>query len=162
MPFNFFRRRKEAHDAEATAVAEAEPEIDEALVFEEDDEVHILEVEDEPVEDFRDDVDEAALAAAEAELQAELQREQELLAKVEEKTQKALTRTRRSWFGRIGGILGRGAKIDEDTWLELEEVLLGADVGVHTTEKVLGRVRERVEKEQIGRASCRERVFEAV
>ena len=53
---------------------------------------------------------------------------------------------------RIGGILGRGAKIDEDTWLELEEVLLGADVGVHTTEKVLGRVRERVEKERIGDA----------
>ena len=137
MPFNFFRRRKEAHDAEATAVAEAEPEIDEALVFEEE-EVHVLEVEDELVEDIGDDIDEAALAAAEAELQAELQREQELLAKVEEKTQKALTRTKRSWFGRIGGILGRGAKIDEDTWLELEEVLLGADVGVRTTERYWG------------------------
>ena len=32
MPFNFFRRRKEAHDAEATAVAEAESDLDEALV----------------------------------------------------------------------------------------------------------------------------------
>ena len=31
-------------------------------------------------------------------------------------------------------------------------MLLGADVGVHTTEKVLGRVREQVEKERIGDA----------
>jgi len=68
--------------------------------------------------------------------------------RIEEKTEQALARTRRSWFGRIAGILERG-QIDEDLWLELEEVLLGADVGVRTTEKVLGRVRERVEKERV-------------
>ena len=68
--------------------------------------------------------------------------------KVEEKTEQALTRTRRSWFGRITGILERG-KIDEDLWLELEEVLLGADVGVRTSEKILQRVRERVDKERV-------------
>jgi len=67
---------------------------------------------------------------------------------VEQKTEQALARTRRSWFGRIAGILDRG-KIDEDLWLELEEVLLGADVGVKTTEKVLDKVRERVEKEHV-------------
>jgi fused signal recognition particle receptor len=67
---------------------------------------------------------------------------------VEEKTEVALTRTRRSWFGRIAGILDRG-DIDEDTWLDLEEVLLGADVGVRTTEKILGAVRSRVEKERV-------------
>ena len=150
MPFNFFRRRKEAHDAEATAVAEAEPEIDEALVYEDDE---VVVENDELVEEIDDGIDETVLAEAEADLQAQLQHEEEVLARVEEKTQKALTRTKRSWFGRIGGILGRGAKIDEDTWLELEEVLLGADVGVHTTEKVLGRVREQVEKQRIGDAS---------
>ena len=90
MPFNFFRRRKEAHDAEATAVAEAEPDLDEALVYE-DDEVLVAAVE--LVEDVGDDIDEAALAEAEAELQAQLQHEEELLHKVEVKTQKALTRT---------------------------------------------------------------------
>jgi fused signal recognition particle receptor len=65
--------------------------------------------------------------------------------KVEEKTEQALTRTRRSWFGRIAGILDRG-KIDEELWLDLEEVLLGADVGVKTTEKILDDVRDRIEK----------------
>jgi fused signal recognition particle receptor len=67
---------------------------------------------------------------------------------VEEKTEIALARTRRSWFGRIAGILDRGS-IDEDTWLDLEEVLLGADVGVRTTEKILDAVRERVESEHV-------------
>jgi fused signal recognition particle receptor len=68
--------------------------------------------------------------------------------KVEEKTEEALTRTRRTWFGRIAGILDRG-DIDEDLWLELEEVLLGADVGLKTTEKILDHVRERVDRERI-------------
>src|SRR5687767_11283120 len=69
-------------------------------------------------------------------------------AKIEAKTEAALTKTKKSWFGRITGILDRG-KIDEDLWLDLEEVLLGADVGVKTTDKVLSRVRARVEKERI-------------
>jgi len=69
-------------------------------------------------------------------------------ARVEEKTEAALARTRRSWFGRVAGILDRG-KIDEDLWLELEEVLLGADVGVKTTGMILDRVRERVDKERV-------------
>ncbi len=67
---------------------------------------------------------------------------------VEAKTELAVNRTKRSWFSRIGGILDRG-KIDDDLWLELEEVLLGADVGVHTSETVLERVRERVGKEHV-------------
>ena len=67
---------------------------------------------------------------------------------VEEKTEVALARTRRSWFGRIAGILDRGS-IDEDLWLELEEVLLGADVGVRTSEKILDAVRKRVEDEHV-------------
>jgi fused signal recognition particle receptor len=67
---------------------------------------------------------------------------------VEEKTEAALQRTRRSWFGRIAGILDRGS-IDEDLWLELEEVLLGADVGVRTTDKILNAVRAAVDKEHV-------------
>jgi len=67
---------------------------------------------------------------------------------VEEKTEVALERTRRSWFGRIGGILDRG-KIDDELWDELEEVLLGADVGLRTSEKILDAVKARVESERI-------------
>jgi fused signal recognition particle receptor len=78
---------------------------------------------------------------------------------VEEKTEVALTRTRRSWFGRIAGILDRG-NIDEDLWLDLEEVLLGADVGVRTTDKILQAVRKRVEDERIRDATEVRRVLQ--
>lgn len=89
------------------------------------------------------------VAEAEAEAPSEIaEREAEQQKKIEAKTEQALAGTRRSWFGRIAGILDRGS-IDEDLWLELEEVLLGADVGVRTTEKVLSRVRERVERERV-------------
>ncbi len=72
----------------------------------------------------------------------------EAWAKAKEKTEAALARTRRSWFGRITAILDR-VGIEEDLWQELEEVLLGADVGVHTTQKILADVRQRVESEHI-------------
>jgi len=85
-------------------------------------------------------------AAAETQVIDPIEVEQQ--RKIEEKTEQALTRTRRSWFGRITGILDRG-KIDDELWEELEEVLLGADVGVRTTEKVLNAVRARVEKGHI-------------
>lgn len=52
----------------------------------------------------------------------------------------ALTRTRRSWLGRLSGILQRG-DITPQTWEDLEEILIGADTGVRTTMEILDRVR---------------------
>lgn len=57
-------------------------------------------------------------------------------------TSAALTRTRGSFFGRIGSLFG-GGKVDEALWESLEEVLIGADAGVSTTMAVLDRVRDR-------------------
>jgi len=65
-----------------------------------------------------------------------------------ERTDHAVERTRRSWFRRLVGAFER-SQIDDDLWDELEEVLIGADVGVETTEKILDGVRERVRKEGI-------------
>jgi fused signal recognition particle receptor len=39
--------------------------------------------------------------------------------------------------------------VDEEVWDELEELLIGADTGVSTTQKILGDVQLRVEKERI-------------
>jgi fused signal recognition particle receptor len=95
------------------------------------------------------EADAPRFAEEEAErLEAQRLADEEERRKVEQKTEAALQRTRRSWFGRITGILDRG-RIDEDLWLELEEVLLGADVGVRTTEKILDAVKAVVEKEHI-------------
>jgi fused signal recognition particle receptor len=63
-----------------------------------------------------------------------------------EKTDHAVERTRRSWFRRLVGVFER-SQIDDDLWEDLEEILIGADVGVETTEKILDNVRERVRKD---------------
>jgi fused signal recognition particle receptor len=68
--------------------------------------------------------------------------------KAEQKTEEALERTRRSWFGRVTRLFDRPS-FDEELWLELEELLIGADTGVATTEKVLDRLRERVASERL-------------
>ena len=66
----------------------------------------------------------------------------------EQKIQQSLSRTRQGFFGRISGLLGRG-EITEETWEELEELLILADVGVNTTLSLVERLRERVARERI-------------
>ena len=75
-----------------------------------------------------------------------------------ERTERALGRTKRSWFGGIAGIFERG-DVDEVLWEELEELLIGADAGVATTQTILDRVRERVEAERIKSAADVRRVL---
>ncbi|HSL58715.1 MAG TPA: signal recognition particle-docking protein FtsY, partial [Acidimicrobiales bacterium] len=48
----------------------------------------------------------------------------------------------------VGGARGK-AKIDEDTWMDLEDALLSADVGMELTTEVLDGLRARVEDEGI-------------
>lgn len=65
------------------------------------------------------------------------------------KIDSSLRRTRDSFFGRIAGVFRRGS-IDEELWDDLEELLIQADVGVETTEKLLQRLRARARKEHVG------------
>ncbi len=64
------------------------------------------------------------------------------------KTEQALKRTRESWFGKISSLFDRQT-IDKGLWDELEELLIAADAGVETTDKLISRVRERVSKQKI-------------
>ncbi len=64
----------------------------------------------------------------------------------------SLTRTRRSVFGRIANLLGAG-EITDETWDELEALLIQADVGVETTLEVIETLQRRVRQEGIVRAS---------
>jgi fused signal recognition particle receptor len=60
------------------------------------------------------------------------------------KLDKGVEKTRQSFFGRISGLFNREI-IDDDLWDELEELMIGADVGVATTEQVITRLRDWVE-----------------
>jgi fused signal recognition particle receptor len=68
---------------------------------------------------------------------------------LQQQTEQVLERTRRGFFGQIAGLFDRGGGIDESLWEELEELLIGADVGVATTQTILERTRERVSSERI-------------
>ena len=63
----------------------------------------------------------------------------------------SLRKTRRSIFGQIVNLLGAG-DIDEETWEDIEALLMQGDVGVETTLALIDRVRARVQQEGLHRA----------
>ena len=61
---------------------------------------------------------------------------------------KALKPTKDNWFSKAMQLFDR-TSIDESIWVELEEVLIAADVGMETTEKLIERTKQRVKDEKI-------------
>ncbi len=61
-----------------------------------------------------------------------------------------LKKTRQSFFGRIAQAIG-STEVTEETWDDLESLLVQADVGVATTELLIKRLRERYKKEGMTR-----------
>jgi fused signal recognition particle receptor len=70
-------------------------------------------------------------------------------ARVKPRLRDRLSKTRAAFSGAFSGITGRG-KVDDETWDDLEEALILADVGVPTTTKVLEAVRDRASAERTG------------
>lgn len=58
----------------------------------------------------------------------------------------SLSRTRQSVFGQIVNVLGMG-EINDETWEDVEALLIQADMGVPTTMALIHGLRRRVEKE---------------
>ena len=56
---------------------------------------------------------------------------------------RGLSKTRQSFFGRISQMLGN-TEIDDDTWDDMETLLIQADVGFNTTVKVIDELQDRV------------------
>lgn len=71
---------------------------------------------------------------------------------------RGLTRTRQGFFGRISQMLG-GTTIDEDTWDDIEAMLIQADLGLETTETVIDYLKEAVREEGITRTDQLKRVL---
>jgi len=74
------------------------------------------------------------------------------------KLAESLTKTRRGFFGQVMQLFGAN-EVTEETWEDLEALLIQADVGVETTIGLVERLRERVNQEHIVQAS---RVREAL
>ncbi|MHB8085508.1 MAG: signal recognition particle-docking protein FtsY [Dehalococcoidia bacterium] len=69
-----------------------------------------------------------------------------------ERTERGVKRSREGLFGRIADLFSR-PKIEDSTWNELEELLITADVGVETTDRLLAEVRNRVKNEKLTESS---------
>jgi fused signal recognition particle receptor len=79
-----------------------------------------------------------------------LRKSREEQAQDEAKIQASLTKTRQGFFGRIGALF-QANEITDDTWDELEELLIQADLGINTATQVVDRLRARVRRENIKR-----------
>jgi fused signal recognition particle receptor len=65
----------------------------------------------------------------------------------------SLSKTRQGFFDRISGLLGRG-RFTEQTWEELEELLILADVGVTTSLALVERLRDLAGVGDVGNAGA--------
>ena len=61
---------------------------------------------------------------------------------------KALQPTKDSWFSKAMHIFDR-TSIDDSVWDELEEVMISADIGMETAEKLIERTKQRVKDEKL-------------
>lgn len=69
-----------------------------------------------------------------------------------------MTRTRSGFFGRIQQMLGN-TDIDEETWDDLEAMLIQADMGFETTETVLEYLKEEVEEKGLTKTNQLEKLL---
>jgi len=67
------------------------------------------------------------------------------------RTTHAVKKSRQAWFGKIAGLFTKST-IDDQTWGQLEELLVSADVGVATTGKLLQTVKATARDKRLGDA----------
>src|SRR5579859_3532581 len=67
-----------------------------------------------------------------------------------DRMKQAVTRTRENLAERIEDVVSFGKEIDRATLDDLEATLIGADLGSTTTQEVLGKLREKADRKQIG------------
>ena len=60
-----------------------------------------------------------------------------------------LERTRSGWVNRLGQLFASKKELDPALLEEIEKVLLTADIGVRTSQKLLGELREFLDKKAI-------------
>lgn len=59
-----------------------------------------------------------------------------------------LKKTQESFFGRLGKAIAGKSTVDDEVLDNLEEVLIGSDVGVNTTLKIIERIQDRVARDK--------------
>ena len=66
-----------------------------------------------------------------------------------DKLKNGLNKTKKSFDEKINNVFSNFRKVDEEFLDELEEILIMSDIGMDTSIKIIGNLRERVKKEKI-------------
>ncbi|MGM0445569.1 MAG: signal recognition particle-docking protein FtsY [Bacillota bacterium] len=66
-----------------------------------------------------------------------------------QKLKNGLNKTKKGIFGKINDLFTGGKELNDEFFLELEEVLIQADIGVQTTMKMIDDLKLKIEKEDI-------------
>lgn len=65
-----------------------------------------------------------------------------------ESLDKGLEKSKESFFGKLTKAIAGKSKVDEEVLDNLEEILVGSDVGIDTTVKIIGRIQSRVARDK--------------
>ncbi|MEM9951013.1 MAG: signal recognition particle-docking protein FtsY [Chloroflexota bacterium] len=71
---------------------------------------------------------------------------------------RGLKKTRRSFFGRMTQLMG-GSDIEEETWEDLEALMIQADMGIETTQVIIEYLQEEVRKMGLTKVRQLEKLF---
>ena len=66
-----------------------------------------------------------------------------------DKLKNGLSKTKNSFDEKINNVFSNFRKVDENFLEELEEILIMSDIGIDTSTKIIGKLRERMKKEKI-------------
>lgn len=66
-----------------------------------------------------------------------------------EKLKQGLSKTKTSFDEKINNVFSNFRKVDEDFLEELEEALILSDIGIETSQKIIGKLREKIKKQKI-------------
>ncbi|NOY90099.1 MAG: signal recognition particle-docking protein FtsY [Deltaproteobacteria bacterium] len=97
-----------------------------------------------------------AQADADAQVQADAEAPARKAPSAEEVAalKKGLASTRGGFISRLARLFGGKREIDPALLDEVEEVLIGADIGVHTTQRILDSLREKLAKNELADADA--------
>ena len=74
-----------------------------------------------------------------------------------------LTKTRDNFVSGIDSLFSGFSEIDDDFYEELEEILIMADIGVNTTDRIIEDLKEKVKEQKIKEVSvCRELLMDTI
>jgi len=66
-----------------------------------------------------------------------------------EKLKQGLSKTKSSFDEKINSVFSNFRKVDEDFLEELEEALILSDIGIETSEKIIGSLRDKIKRQKI-------------